>query len=250
MVLGQPDFTTGIYHPGSNATAGTFTYPKGVAKDASGNLYVVSSWDCRVLQFRPPFTNGKSASMVFGQPALAPVTQGCTFTAVTPATPTNMGFPSSAAVDSFGNLWVTDTENSRVLEYRHPFRMGMATALVLGQHTATAAAVDIVNYGCNHDYSSLSYYSSPSSSTLCSPDGIVFDSRGNHRVADRDNNRVLEYRPPFSTGMAASLELGQPAATASDSVTANNGGISATSLDGPDWVGIGFQWAPVGFGCE
>ena len=38
----------------------------------------------------------------------------------------------------------------------------------------------------------------------------AFDGSGNLWVADAFNQRVLEYTPPFSNGMAASLELGQP----------------------------------------
>jgi hypothetical protein len=36
------------------------------------------------------------------------------------------------------------------------------------------------------------------------------DVDGNLWVADGLNNRVLEFKPPFSSGMAASLVLGQP----------------------------------------
>jgi sugar lactone lactonase YvrE len=43
---------------------------------------------------------------------------------------------------------------------------------------------------------------------LC-PFGLAFDGQGNLWVADNGNNRVLQYWPPFSNGMAASLVLGQ-----------------------------------------
>jgi hypothetical protein len=49
-----------------------------------------------------------------------------------------------------------------------------------------------------------------SASQLNRPRGVAFDSDGNLWVPESDNHRVLEFVPPFSTGMSASLVLGQP----------------------------------------
>ena len=46
------------------------------------------------------------------------------------------------------------------------------------------------------------------STGLDTPNGLAFDSSGNLWVADSSNNRVLEYKAPFTTGEAASLVLG------------------------------------------
>jgi hypothetical protein len=97
----------------------------------------------------------------------------------------------------------------------------MSASLVIGQTSLASSA------GCNQG-------GSPTASTLCNAWGITFDSSGDLWVSDSWNHRVLEFKPPFSTGMAASLELGQPAgATAFTSNTSNNGGISASSLSYP-----------------
>ncbi|HTF70699.1 MAG TPA: NHL repeat-containing protein [Edaphobacter sp.] len=75
------------------------------------------------------------------------------------------------------------------------------------------------------------YQTPPTTKALRSPEGIAFDAKGNLWIADADSHRVLEYTPPFSTGMAATMELGQPAATAFTSGSSD--GPSATSLAAP-----------------
>ena len=49
----------------------------------------------------------------------------------------------------------------------------------------------------------------PTQSGLCFPGGVAFDSQGNLWVADRANQRVLKFEPPFSNGENASLVIGQ-----------------------------------------
>jgi sugar lactone lactonase YvrE len=51
----------------------------------------------------------------------------------------------------------------------------------------------------------------PTAMNMCEPSGIAFDAKGNLWIAD--GFRVLEYLPPFKTGMGASLEIGQPASS-------------------------------------
>jgi hypothetical protein len=106
----------------------------------------------------------------------------------------------------------------------------MAATLAIGQNTTGALAANSCNEGAG--------YGVPTSSTLCGPQAITFDASGDLWVADTNNNRVLEFKPPFATGMAASLELGQPAGgTAFTTFAVNNGGIAgnpiASSLYGP-----------------
>jgi sugar lactone lactonase YvrE len=62
---------------------------------------------------------------------------------------------------------------------------------------------------------------------------LTFDAAGNLWVADTLNNRVLEYVPPFSNGMDATLALGQPSLTSGAlSLSAS----SATSMSHPSGV--------------
>jgi len=225
VVLGQTSFTTNTIP--SSPTAASMSGPVGVLVDSSGNLYVSDFANCRVLQFNPPFTTGMAATLAIGQPSGAANLTTNTCLSGPNATATGVANPSSLALDGAGNLWVADTDNARVLKYPAPITAGEAATVALGQMTTGG-----VSATC----------SAPSASTLCAPLGLKFDSSGNLWVADADNARVLMYPPEnLVTGGSATVELGQPAATAFTSSAPNNGGISATSLDRP--FGLAFDSA-------
>jgi sugar lactone lactonase YvrE len=212
VVLGQADFTHGAINQGATIAANTLNVPASVAVDSSSNLYVADDYNCRVLQFKPPFTNNMNASVVFGQANMT--TSTCASGAST------LNRVSALAFDGDGDLWVADFGGNRIVEFVPPFSNGMNATVVLGQADFTHSAI---NQGL----------AAPTASTLYQPWGMTFDSSGNLWVADSYNHRVLEYKQPLSNGMAASLELGQPIATAFTSKVANNGGISATSMNFP-----------------
>jgi DNA-binding beta-propeller fold protein YncE len=156
-----------------------------VAFDSGGNLWVVDGFNNRVLEFIPPFANHMNASLVIGQADFVTGTSGLSST--------KFNDPEHLAFDSGGNLWVADSVNNRVLEFKPPFANGMAATLVIGQP-------DFVSNPC------LS-----SATGMCATFGVAFDSKGNLWVGDDGNCRALEFTPPFASNMAASLELGQAA---------------------------------------
>lgn len=200
IVLGQTSFTTSSF----GITASTLSTPTNTSVDASGNLWVTDFSSDRLLEFKPPFSTGMSASVVIGQPDFT-TDNGCSTT-----TASLFCDPAGSAFDSSGHLWVTDYDDNRVLRFSPPFSNGMAADLVLGQ-------TDFTSNGCNGG-----------ASGLCEPwVGIRFDASGNLWVADYDDCRVVEYVPPFKTGMAASVAIGQTSLTSTDC------GTSATTNDGP-----------------
>jgi hypothetical protein len=218
VVLGQANFTTAT--PG--ATANTMNGPIGVTADIAGNLYVSEdSANCRLLQFVPPFSNGKNASVVFGQPNLA--TANCPAPASISAS--SLGNSASTAdqvsgaiVDSSGNLWVADAGANRVLEYKPPFTSGMAAVLVIGQANFTSGSP---NQGG----------ATPTNTSLSDPFYPIFDPSGNLWIDDFNNSRMLEFKPPFVTGMGASVVLGQADFTHG---AGNQGGaVAANTMNGP-----------------
>jgi sugar lactone lactonase YvrE len=111
-----------------------------------------------------------------------------------------MTYPSQVAFDQHGDLWVADTHNSRVTEFVHPFHNGMNASLVLGQKVVPPSTP-------MPDWSST--VPRTSRNGLSSPDGIAFDESGDLWVADSWNGRVLEFQPPFSNNMNASLVVGE-----------------------------------------
>jgi hypothetical protein len=196
IVIGQADFTTSDY--GTSATS--LAYPWASHFDVSGNLWVTDYDNYRVLEFKPPFSSGMAASVVLGQTDFTSSDWG--------TSASTFDDPSNAVSDSAGNIWVVDYDNSRILRFSPPFTTGMSADLVLGQPNFTSSDCDTT------------------ATTLCYPwQGLAFAPNGYLWVSDYDNCRILGYAPPFSTGMAASIVIGQ------NSMTTWDCGTSATQID-------------------
>jgi sugar lactone lactonase YvrE len=227
IVLGQQGFISN--GAPTQVTANALT-PEAVAIDSSGNLFVADSYSCRILRFQPPFQNDMNANLVIGASTLsADSASDCTATAATLGQ-SNSGHtygPASMAFDGVGNLWVADSPNSRLLEFPAPLGSGMSASLVIGQTSMTSA-------NCNQSAT----FTTPTASTLCNAQGVTFDAGGDLWTVDFGNSRVLEFKPPFSSGMAASLELGQPASAAFNSSSSNNNAVNptASTLDLPSGI--------------
>lgn len=102
LVIGQSDFTT----RNTDATGRTMSAPSGVAVTPDGNLVVSDAIHNRVLLFRPPFSNGMSASAVVGQTDFASTAAG--------SENGRFNAPRHIAVDTSGLLYVADSGNNRV----------------------------------------------------------------------------------------------------------------------------------------
>ena len=193
VVLGQINFTNVLGGASQNVTGGQ---PVGAAMDSQGAIWVADQNNNRVLRFSPPFKNGENADFVIGQ---------SDFTSKTPAlSATGLNVPTYLTFDSAGDLWVSDRDNCRVLEYTPPFPkngVGKAAALVIGQPNFTTTSP--------YCTSEIAPECSPSQTQTCQTEGITFDPLGNLWVADRGANRVLEFPSPLSTGEAAFTVIGQ-----------------------------------------
>src|SRR5262249_22245927 len=132
------------------------------------------------------------------------------------------------AVDSHGNVWVSDSGNRRAVGYAAPFGSGMnaneAATKVLGEPDLTTAAGGI---GCGATQTST-----------CSPTGLALDVHDNLYLVDSENQRVLEFDTPWTfAGMLpqpASLVFGQGSSGTNFSGSGcNQGGESADSVCAP-----------------
>lgn len=205
LVLGQKDFGTGDYP--SSETAQTMYYPEGIAFDPDGNLWIADT-NGRLLEFKPPFTNGEN-------PSLAVRNQnGGSVSSSTVSTPSGITF------DKNGSLWVADSGNYRILRFDKPFSNNQTASLVLGHEDFTTGGEGI----------------SSNASSFRDPYGLTFDFQGNLWMSDSGNNRVLEFVPPFTNGQRASLIFGQTSYNAGAIDTA---GHTASSLNQPQ--GIAFD---------
>jgi len=212
LVIGQKSLTG----TGDTSPSGGLFGPTGLAFDLSGNLWVVDSGNNRVLEFKSPFSDGESASLVLGQPTFGGY--------IGTTTAGGLNSPSYAAFDPSGNLWVTDQGNNRVLEFTAPFSTGQKASVVIGQANFTAFAPS----------------STTTAKSLFEPLGLAFDSKGDLWVADGGDHRVLEYTAPFSIGdTAASMVIGQSSLTTSS--TGLNAYAIAFDSSGNLWISDGIS---------
>lgn len=210
----KPSFSSGstpsFTLTGSASQGTTFTSSSSAAIvvfDRSGDLWV-ATWDQgRILEFKPPFSTNMNASLVIGQPDFKTVDSGAY-----PPPSDHTLIPVDIAFDSSGNLWAADGEaggvlENRILEFMPPFSDGMSASLVIGQPTFVTNSGILSQNGLE-------------CAPLCS---ISFDQAGNLWVASEYQNRVLEYRPPFSSGMDASIVIGQSSFTSGTASSRLNG---------------------------
>lgn len=199
-VLGQPDFAS--FHSngglGGGVAADRMAFPRGVAVDASGRLYVADTDNSRILIFDDPMSDAV-ADAVLGQPNGTSATPGSTLS--------KMNRPEGVFVDATGVVWVADTGNHRILRF---------TSI------ATGAAADFAIGGSGP----------PSRTTLSSPRDVQIDLEGRLWVADSGYSRVLSYPPPLTAGRQADRVFGQAGSFTSGA--ANHGGLGTSSLAFPE----------------
>jgi sugar lactone lactonase YvrE len=179
-VFGQPDLTSDACGAGASGLC----VPFGVVADPVHSLlYIADTGNNRVVYHENPLAD-TIADAVIGQTDLDGTTCNAGGLGAT-----SLCQPSGIALDRDGALYVADRDNNRVLLYAP----GATTAqLVLGQGGMSSASPSAGPDG------------------LSSPVGVSVDRRGNVYVADRDNNRVLEYDAPRSGDTQADRVFGQP----------------------------------------
>ena len=229
IVLGQPDFD----HSGCNGDGNFQTYPLRAPASAAtlcsmpvdqvspleggsfaemavdqtnGDLYVPDFDNHRVLLYQSPFTTDTIADDVWGQADFAgnacnrgrgpgaPDAESLCF-----RSPDNQGFVAGVDLDSSGNLWVADNENSRVLRFPYDPATGRpahVADLVLGQPHFTSAG-----RGGALDQMSLA------AAVRVAADGTVYVADA-LEVNHTPHGRVLVFAPPLTSGMAATGTLG------------------------------------------
>ena len=212
-VFGQPDFTSNQCNGVTNtASANTICQPQQVAVDSIGNLYVADYGNNRALEYNTPLkvtavagSGDTTADLVIGQ---GPTGGGIEFTTsdcnhggsnVNSPIPNSLCQPIGVALDPSNNLHIADSNafNNRVLEYNEIVNATTAPSnvtpnAVFGQGGSfTKGTCNDINAG------------TPSADTLCNPTEVAFDSSGNMLVADRGNDRALEYFTPLTTTATA-----------------------------------------------
>ncbi len=186
---------------GSTTLANLFCFPRALASDAQGNLYLADEFHNRILMYQSPLTTDTTPDKQL----------------------TGLIGTRGVAVDASGNVYAADSENDVVREYDAP----------LGGNT-----VPDRSYGSGSD--GLDCFNpavpAPTATSLACPIDLAVDPAGHLYVSDLYHNRVLAYFDPL-TDNVPDLVFGQRGSFTSG--TANGGGLGAESLHTP--LGLAFD---------
>lgn len=173
-----------------------------MAIDSQGALYVPDIFNHRVLKYDDPLATDGVANDVWGQ---ADFTGNSCNRGDHPTADTlclaGTARHAGVAIDNRDNLWVADADNARVLRFpRNGASLAHTADIVLGQQSFTTNTR-------GGEQRSLAQ--------MWMPLDIAFDpANGRLYVADAGattkGSRILEFRPPFHSGMAAARKLRIP----------------------------------------
>ncbi|MHB8217738.1 MAG: NHL domain-containing protein [Candidatus Sulfotelmatobacter sp.] len=151
--------TAGYSGDGGLATAAELYYPYDMRVDASGNIFIADTYNCRIRQVN---ATTKVINTIAGNGA-------CTFSGDGQALENSLSYPSSLAVDANDNVFIGDTSNNRV-RWLDP------------AGTITTFAGSSAGFSGDGGVAT--------SAELYNPMGVFEDSSGNFLVADYYNYRV------------------------------------------------------------
>jgi hypothetical protein len=209
LALGQPDLTTGTQNTGG--ITGSSMLGRATPHSDGTHVFVADGGNHRVLIWNAmPTMSGQTADVVLGQANL------------TSNNPNSGGISATSlnrpyfAYTSGGKLLVADNNNNRVLIWNTiPTTNGKAADVVIGQPDMTMATLP----------------TTPSATTLSGPNSIHVDSSGRLYVSDSGANRILYWNAiPTQNQTPADGVIGQASLTSGH---ANNGGLTARTLQGP-----------------
>ncbi len=159
--------TGGFSGDGGPATSAQLHYPRSVALDASGNLYIADWLNNRVRK-----VDAESGTI--------------STIAVRTVTPTWLFVPLGVAVDGAGNVYIADTRNNRVLR---------AAALPPLPSNPQAPGRVIEDVGGDGTPGGDGDGGPAANARVNSPSGVAIDGAGNVYIADTRNNRVRRIDP-------------------------------------------------------
>lgn len=151
----------GLAGDGGLATAASFQWPVGLARDAGGNLFIADSSSLRVRRVTPAgiitTVAGNGRFRFFGDGSTAPAA--------------SLNFPRRAAVDAAGNLYIADTDNQRI---RKVTPVGIISTFAGSGQPLTAGA----------------QVGPATEMPLAQPSAVILDAQSNLLIADTFHQTV------------------------------------------------------------
>jgi sugar lactone lactonase YvrE len=157
--------SAGFSGDGGSARSASLNSPSGLAVDSAGNLFIADSNNNRIRKVTP----GGVITTVAGNGAQSFTGDGG------PATSASLDGPAGVALDSVGNLFISDSGNNRIRK--------VTTAGVIATVAGSSAQ------GFSGDGGPAT------SASLFSSLGIAVDNAGNLFIADYNNDRIRMVTP-------------------------------------------------------
>jgi len=193
--------TAGFSGDGGPAISARLHNPTGVAVDSSGNLFIADSNNNRIRKVE---AGTGLISTVAGNGTRGFSGDGG------PATLARLSGPRAVAVDSSGNLFIADYDNSRIR------KVEASTGLI-----STVAGTNIEGFSGDGGPATLA--------RLFNPSGVAVDSSGNFFIADRINDRIRKV--DAGTGIISTV-----AGNGTGGFNGDGGPATSASLDFPEGV--------------
>lgn len=165
------DGTAGFSGDGAAASAAQLSAPKGVAVDATGDVYIADTDNHRIRKvIAATGIITTAAGNGTGGRGPEPID----------ATSTNLFFPAGVSVDTGGHFYIADTSSHRIR------KVDADTGIL-----TTIAGNSAAGYGGDGG--------TAAAATINNPNGVAVDSAGNVYIADTSNNRVRKAVVPVET---------------------------------------------------
>jgi sugar lactone lactonase YvrE len=183
---------------GGPATSARLRFPRGVAVDASGNIYIADTENHRIRKVINPGSSG-IISTVAGNGQRGYSSDGVL------ATSAQLNYPIGIAVDALGNIYIADAENNRIRKVTNPGSSGIIST-VAGNGESGYSSDGVL----------------ATSARLNSPFGVAVDASGNVYIADAQNHRIRKVTNPGSSGMISTVAGNGESGYSSDGVLATS----------------------------
>jgi sugar lactone lactonase YvrE len=194
--VGTPSMGT----DGVLATQTTLANPQGVAVDAAGNIYISDTGNSAVRMINASTGMISTVAGTLGTGGLSdqvPATQGLLF------------YPAGIAVDGYGNIYISDSQNSAL---RVVYMGGTALAGLIATENPGSVSTPIAGWiytiaggtcGNQESDNGIGDNRLATQADLCSPSAVAVDSQGNLFISDTGDQALR--RVDAVTGLIATV---------------------------------------------